>query len=143
MDTHYINGIVLAFLGGFIVACVLFAFISFRREAKRSKVASDFLSSHERLRAAWDGKYRELLQKLEAGKIEDAKKSVCLGIAAFYHIEGSRESSQVFVVEKQKIEAQAKSSVMLATTIKETSELAKSSPNNSLQATAAASSNCD
>jgi tellurite resistance protein len=128
MDTHYINGVVLAFLCGFIVACVLIALVLFRVESKRSKVVSNFLSDHERLRAAWDGKYRELLQKLEAGDSEGAKRSVCLGIAAFYHIEGSRESSQVLQAEKQKIETQAKSSVMLATAIKETSELAKSSP---------------
>jgi hypothetical protein len=143
MDVNDANNILLAFCGGAVAASLVIAAIAFRLERKRSKVASNFLSSHERLRAAWDGKYRELLQKLEAGDIERAKKSVCLGIAAFYHIEGSRESSQVFAVEKQKIEAQAKSSVMLAATIKETSEWAKSSPNNSLQATAAAPSSRD
>jgi hypothetical protein len=140
MDISNINGVMLAFCGGFIVACVLFAILAFRVEAKRSKVVSDFLSSHDTLEASWDKEYRELLQKLEAGDIEDAKLKVCLAIATFYHISGSRGASQGLAAERQKIDIQAKSSAMLAAAIEKTSEWRKPSPNNSLQPTATAPS---
>jgi hypothetical protein len=130
MDIHYINGIVFAFCGGFITACLLFAILAFRLEAKRSKTVSEFLSSHDKLEAAWDGEYRELLRKLEAGDIEGAKQKVCLAIATFYHITGSRTSSQELAAEKRKIDIQAKSSVILAAAIEKTSEWSKPSPNH-------------
>ena len=101
---------------------MLLALVAYRVEAKRSKDVLHFLSSHDRLEAGYDREYRELLQKLEAGDTESAKQTVCMAIATFYHVQGSRDSSQELAAEKQKIDSQAKSSTILAATIKKTSD---------------------
>jgi len=71
----------------------------------------------------------ELLRKWRQ-VISKVRTEGLLGNCTFYHITGSRTSSQELAAEKRKIDIQAKSFVILAAAIEKTSEWSKPSPNH-------------
>jgi hypothetical protein len=116
MDIHFINGVVGAFIIGFILGCALLGVVS--RRAKRMRLRRDS-SGYVAMSMAC----RMALQKLESGDTGAAKQVLSDHIANFYHSfkassEHPQRLGQVITSERQQIEAQAQSSAILATALK-------------------------
>jgi hypothetical protein len=112
MDTHFINGVVVSFIIGFIFCCVVLGF--FVRRANRKRLRQDSSGY-----VAMSMISRGALQRLESGDVEGAKHELCGAIANFYHsFRGSSEHPQlladVITSERRQIETQAQASAVLA-----------------------------
>jgi uncharacterized protein HemY len=116
MDMHFILGLVAVFIVGFALGCVLTRCLSRRAHAKRSGSAGYLASSMIS---------REALRKLEAGDSEGAKHELGFAVANFYcSFDGTGEPpymAETIASERRQIEAQARSSAILADALKKRS----------------------